>query len=139
MHYSHIESSQKEIRIADPEHDSNPRISLLLHCIKDGNGPVSVNTVSDAITLNQWFSSNMQSAFLETYLCEHDTILSKVFRRLREAHVPLSVDDIYQGLRKTVNNNSEIREKIVTLQERGLVAEILGPKGGKKYVAKPTL
>ena len=81
----------------------------------------------------------MQSAFLETYLCEHDTVLSKVFRRLREAHVPLSLDDIYQGLRKTVNNNSEIREKIMTLQERGLVAEILGPKGGKKYVAKPTL
>ena len=115
------------------------RKSLLLHCIKDGNGPVSVNTVSDAITLTQWFSSNMQSAFLETYLCERDKVLSKVITRLREAHIPLSVDDIYQGLRKSTKGNSDIRKKIVTLQERGLIVEIKGPKGGKKYVAKPTL
>ena len=115
------------------------RISLLLHCIKDGNGLVSVNTVSDAITLNQWFSSNMQSAFLETYLCERDQTLSKVYTRLRETHIPLSVDDIYQGLRKSVNGNSDIRKQIEILQERALIDEIRGPKGGKKYIAKPTL
>ena len=69
----------------------------------------------------------------------HDKVLSKVLARLREAHIPLSVDDIYQGLRKSVKGNSDIRKKIVTLQERGLIVEIKGPKGGKKYVAKPTL
>lgn len=115
------------------------RISLLLHCIKDENGPVSVNTVSEAITLNQWFSSNMQSAFIETFLCERDQILSKVITRLREAHIPLSVDNIYQGLRKSVEGNSDIRKKIEIHQERGLTVEKKGPKGGKKYVAKPTL
>ena len=115
------------------------RKSLLLNCIKDENGPVSVNTVSEAITLNQWFSSNMQSAFIETYLCERDQILSKVVTRLSEAHIPLSVDDIYQGMRKSVDGNSDIRKKIEILQESGLIDEIKGPKGGKKYVAKPTL
>jgi hypothetical protein len=115
------------------------RISLLLHCIKDETGPVSVNTVSEAITLNQWFCSNMQSAFVETYLCERDQTLSKVFTRLSEAHIPLSVDNIYQGLRKSVKGNSDIRKQIALLQESGLIDEIKGPKGGKKYVAKPTL
>ena len=115
------------------------RISLLIHCIKGETGPVSVNTVSEAITLNQWFCSNMQSAFIETYLCEHDQTLSKVFTRLSEAHIPLSVDNIYQGLRKSVKGNSDIRKQITLLQESGLIDEIKGPKGGKKYIAKPTL
>ena len=115
------------------------RISLLLHCIKDETGPVSVNTVSEAITLNQWFCSNMQSAFVETYLCEHDQTLSKVFTRLSEAHIPLSIDNIYQGLRKSVKGNSDIRKQIALLQESGLIDEIKGPKGGKKYIAKPIL
>ena len=115
------------------------RISLLLHCIKGETGPVSVNTVSEAITLNQWFCSNMQSAFIETYLCERDQTLSKVFTRLSEAHIPLSVDNIYQGLRKSVKGNSDIRKQIALLQESGLIDEIKGPKGGKKYIAKPIL
>jgi len=78
-------------------------------------------------------------SYWERTLCERDQTLSKVFTRLSEAHIPLSVDDIYQGLRKSVDGNSDIRKKIEILQERGLIYEIKGPKGGKKYVAKPTL
>ena len=81
----------------------------------------------------------MQSAFLETYLCERDQTLSKVYTRLRETHIPLSVDNIYQGLRKSVKGNSDIRKQIALLQESGLIDEIKGPKGGKKYIAKPIL
>ena len=114
------------------------RFSLLLHCMKGEIGKVSARTVTDAITLVQWYTDNMKDAFYLNYSSENDKNFKKILERLRQTPHPLSIKELYSSFRRSFKGYQPIREIICKLQQAGIVKEdIVGKE--IKYSAKPFL